>query len=65
MQPNHQNKTNKLMFLTLGDEESVGLISAVHSHRYYAKKIDLYERAHNSHLINIFIIATFDAMQLI
>ena len=53
------------MFLTLGDEESVGLISAVHSHRYYAKKIDFYESAHNSHQIDIFIIATFDAMQLI
>ena len=33
------------MFLLLGDEGSVGPISAVHSHRYCAKKIALFERA--------------------
>ena len=38
MQQNHQNKTNKLMLLLLGEEEGVGPISAVHSHRYCAKK---------------------------
>ena len=38
MQPNHQNKTNKLMFLLLSEEEGVGPISAVRSHRYCAKK---------------------------
>ena len=65
MQPNHQSKTNKLMVLLLGEEESVGPISAVHSHGYYAKKIALYERAHNSHLIDIFIIAIVAVMQLI
>ena len=54
MQPNHQNKTNKLMFLLLGEEESVGPISAVHFHRYCAKKIAFFEREHNSHLIDIF-----------
>ena len=54
MLPNHQIKTNKLMFLLLGEEESVGPISAVHSHRYCEKKIALFERAHNSHLIDIF-----------
>ena len=54
MQPNHQNKTNKLMFLLLCEEENVGPISAVHSHRYYAKKIAFYERAHNTHQIDIF-----------
>ena len=43
-----QNKTNKLLLLLLGEEESVGPISAVHSHGYYAKKIAFFERAHNS-----------------
>ena len=61
MQPNHQSQTNKLIFLLLGEEESVGPISAVHSHRYCAIKIAFCERAHNSHLIDIFIIV----MQLI
>ena len=65
MQPNHQSKTKKLMLLLLGEEESVGPISAVHSHRHCAKKIAFYERAHNSHLIDIFIIAIVAAMQLI
>ena len=54
------------MFLLLDEEESVGPISAVHSHRYCAKKIALFERAHNSHLIDIFfIIAIVAAMKLI
>ena len=52
MRPNHQNKTNELMFLLLGEDESGGPISAVHSHRYCAKKIALFERTHNSHLMD-------------
>ena len=65
MQPNHQNKTNKLMFLLLREEESVGPISTVHSHRYCAKKIASFKRAHNSDLIDIFIIVIVAAMKLI
>ena len=48
------------MFLLLGEEKSVGLISAVHSHRYSTKKIAFFERAHNSHLTAIVV-----AMKLI
>ena len=54
MQTNHQNKTNKLMLLPLGEDESVGPIFVVHSHRYCAKKIAFFERTHNSPLIDIF-----------
>ena len=43
-----QNKTNKLLLLLLGEEESVGPTAGVHSHGYYAKKIAFFERAHNS-----------------
>ena len=39
------------MFLLLCEEDSVGLISAVHSHGYRAKKIAFFE--HNSHLTDI------------
>ena len=55
MQPNHQNKKNKLMFFLLGEEEIVGTISAVHFYRYCAKKIAFFERARNSHVIDIHI----------
>ena len=65
MRPNHENKTNKLMFLQLAEEESVGPISAVHSHRYCAKK----NRFLNVHTIPIllifFVIVIVAAMQLI
>ena len=65
MQPNHQNKTNKLMFLLLGEEESVGPISAVHSHRYCAKK-SLSLNVHTIPILLIFfVIVIVAAMQLI
>ena len=41
------------MFLLLCEEDSVGLISAVHSHGYRAKKIAFFEHVHNSHLTDI------------
>ena len=42
------------MFLLLDEDESVGPISAVHTHRYSAKKIAFFERAPNFHLIDLF-----------
>ena len=53
MQPNHQNKTKKVMFLLLGEEESVGPVSAFPTD-IVQNKIVFFERAHNSHLIDIF-----------
>ena len=41
------------MILQLAEEESVGPISAVHSHRYCARKPALSEHAHNFHLMDI------------
>ena len=42
------------MILLVGEEERVGPISAVHSHRYCAKKIAFFECVHNSNLIDNF-----------
>ena len=63
MQPNHQNKTNKLMFLLLG---GFGVISAVHSQRYSAKKKSLSMNVHTIPIwLIFFIIAIVAAMMLI
>ena len=43
-----------MIILLVDEEESVGPNSAVHSHRYYEKKIAFFEHVHNSHRTDIF-----------